>query len=147
MQRLLLLLLTACVSASQTRDRPAALELIIAGTTDVAPVLYAARWLYGRMLRAGIRVFEWKGRVLHAKTAVVDGRWATIGSANLDAQSLRTNLEVNAVFEDEAVAAAAEAMFNQDLYECQQITLEQWQERPLGEIILSWLAYRVRAWL
>lgn len=121
--------------------------VILAATTDVKLVLLAARGLYDKLLRSGVRVYEWKGRVLHAKTAVVDGRWATIGSANLDALSLRVNLEVNAVIEDERFAESVEAMFRQDLEQCEAITLERWRERPLAEQIASWLAYQLRNWL
>jgi cardiolipin synthase len=94
-------------------------SVILAATTDVPLVRMAARAIYGRLLRAGVRVFEWRGRVLHAKTAVVDGNWATVGSANLDYLSLRENLEVNAVVEDAEFGQAVEAMFNQDLYSCE----------------------------
>jgi cardiolipin synthase A/B len=127
--------------------RGAEVSVILAATTDVRIALLAARGLYGKLLRAGVRVFEWRGRILHAKTAVVDGRWATIGSTNLDALSLRVNLEVNAVFEDEAFGAAVERMFGQDLYHCDEITLEAWKNRPLVERLLSWFAYQFRNWL
>ncbi len=122
-------------------------SVILAATTDVKLVLYAARGLYGKLLKSGVRVFEWRGRVLHAKTAVVDGKWATIGSANLDALSLRQNLEVNAVFEDERFGAAVEAMFTEDLYQCDQMTLERWKARPWYERLLTWIAYQLRHWL
>jgi len=92
-------------------------------------------------------VFEWRGRVLHAKTAVVDGQWATVGSANLDALSLRANLEVNAVVENAEFGVAVERMFAQDLYQCDEVTLEAWKGRPLLERIISWFAYQFRAWL
>lgn len=122
-------------------------SVILAAATDVKLVLYAARGLYGKLLKSGVRVFEWRGRVLHAKTAVVDGKWATIGSANLDALSLRQNLEVNAVFEDERFGAAVEAMFTEDLYQCDQMTLARWKARPWYERLLTWIAYQLRDWL
>ena len=110
-------------------------------------VLWAARGLYQRLLRAGVEVYEWEGRILHAKTAVVDTRWATIGSTNLDSLSLRQNLEVNAVFEDPAFAGAVERMFEEDLTQCRRITREWLRERPIGERFLSWFAYQLRRWL
>ncbi len=82
-------------------------RIIVAGTTDVTAVLLASRALYQRLLASGARIFEWKGRVLHAKTAVIDRRWCTVGSSNLDYQSLRHNLEVNAIIEDEALRDGA----------------------------------------
>ena len=121
--------------------------VILAAATDQSIVLWAARGLYARMLRAGIQVYEWEGRILHAKTAVVDGRWSTVGSANLDALSLRQNLEVNAVFEAAAFAAAVERMFEADLPSCQLITKEDVKNRPLLDRVLSWFALHLRKWL
>ena len=122
-------------------------SVILAGTTDVWLVRLASRGIYGKLLRSGVKVYEWTGRVLHAKTAVVDGSWSTVGSANLDALSLRANLEVNAVFVDEKLGAAVESMFAQDLALCENITLEVWKRRPWTVRILSWLAFQLRAWL
>lgn len=121
--------------------------LILAGSTDVPLVLLATRGLYGKLLRSGVKVFEWKGRVLHAKTAVVDGSWCTVGSANLDVLSLRQNLEVNAVVIDERFAAAMQQLFADDLQQCERITRESLSDRSLFERFLSWLAYQVRSWL
>jgi cardiolipin synthase len=121
--------------------------VILAAATDVHLVLWAARGLYHRLLRAGVEVYEWEGRILHAKTAVVDTRWATVGSANLDSLSLRQNLEVNAVFEDPAFAAAVEKMFVEDLVHCRRITREWLRDRPIGERLLSWFAFQLRRWL
>ncbi len=121
--------------------------VILAATTDVGPVLWAARGLYPKLLKAGVKVFEWEGRVLHAKTAVVDGVWATVGSANLDPLSLRSNLEVNAVVRDTHFAEAVERMFKEDLASCARVTPEMLKGRGLVERFLSWLAYQLRAWL
>lgn len=122
-------------------------QVILAGETDVKAVLLAARSVYGRLLRAGIEVYEWQGRVLHAKTAVVDGHWSTIGSSNLDALSLRVNLEVNAVIEDERFGAAMERLFEEDLPHCKEITLRDWRQRPLIDRFVSWFAFLFREWL
>ncbi|MBL8954501.1 MAG: cardiolipin synthase ClsB [Myxococcaceae bacterium] len=121
--------------------------LILAGTTDVPIVLLGSRGLYGKLLRSGVRIFEWKGRILHAKTAVVDAHWSTIGSANLDTLSLRQNLEVNAVIEDDTFGASMEKLFNTDLHSCVEVTRETLADRSLFERLLSWLAYQVRSWL
>jgi cardiolipin synthase len=122
-------------------------QVIAAGTTDVPAVRLAARDAYARLLRAGVRIFEWRGRVLHAKTAVVDGSWCTVGSANLDTLSLQVNLEVNAVLEDAGLGAAMEGMFADDLTSCEEVTLGQWEKRPLLERLISWVAARFRRWL
>ncbi len=122
-------------------------QVILAGETDVKAVRAAARSVYGRLLRAGIEVYEWQGRVLHAKTAVVDGTWSTIGSSNLDALSLRVNLEVNAVVEDARFGAAMERLFVEDLPHCRQITLKEWRHRPLLDRFVSWFAFLFREWM
>ncbi len=132
---------------SRAARRGVQVHVIVGGTTDVPAVRLASRGLYGRLLRAGIRVFEWRGRVLHAKTGVIDGTWATIGSSNLDYRSLFINLEVNAVVEDRAFGGAMEELFADDLRECHEVTLEEWRNRPLLERFLSWLLYFLRAWL
>ena len=123
------------------------IRLVLAGATDVPAVLYAARGLYPKLLRSGVRVFEWEGRILHAKTGVVDGRWATVGSSNLDAMSLRHNLEVNAVIESTSFAQALGRMFEDDLQHCREVTKEEVDRRLTPQKILQWLAYRLRAWL
>lgn len=137
-------ILKALMRAARGRVRVA---VILAASTDVKLVLWAARGLYQRLLRAGVEVYEWEGRVLHAKTAVVDTRWSTIGSANLDSLSLRQNLEVNATFDDPVFAAAVERMFEEDLKQCRRITREWLRERPIGERLLSWFAFQLRRWL
>lgn len=121
--------------------------VIVAATTDVKVVLWGARGLYPKLLRQGVEVYEWQGRVLHAKTAVVDGRWATVGSANLDALSLRQNLEVNAVVIDERFGSAMEALFLDDLTHCERITLSTVRGYGLFRRFASWVAWQFRHWL
>jgi cardiolipin synthase len=123
-------------------------RIIVAGTTDITAVLLASRALYRRLLNAGARIFEWKGRVLHAKTAVIDRRWCTVGSSNLDYQSLRHNLEVNAIIEDERFASALEDMFEDDLAHCEEIQKDAWEaaRRPWDRAA-SWGMFLLRDWL
>jgi cardiolipin synthase A/B len=121
--------------------------VIVAATTDVKVVLWGARGLYPKLLKNGVEVYEWQGRVLHAKTAVIDGMWGTIGSTNLDALSLRQNLEVNAVVVDAAFAQAMERLFVEDLAHCERITLATVREYGLLRRLLSWLAFQLRHWL
>ncbi len=122
-------------------------RVMVAGTTDVTAVKLATRTIYGRLLKAGVRLYEWHGRVLHAKTAVVDGQWSTVGSSNLDQQSLRLNMEANAIVEDPRFARAIETMFHEDLEHCEEITAENWHQRPWWERVVSWVAYLFRDWL
>lgn len=122
-------------------------RIMVAGTTDVAAVLLASRSIYSHLLDAGARLYEWNGRVLHAKTAVIDGHWTTIGSSNLDQQSLRLNLEANAIVEDARFAQAMEELFEADLAHCEEITRDHLQKRPPWERAASWAAYLFRDWL
>lgn len=138
--RLLLALAAAARDGVEVR-------VIVPGPTDVLAVRLASRSIYGRLLRAGVRIFEYRGRVLHAKTAVVDGRWATVGSSNLDSQSLRRNLEANAIVEDERFASALAAMFEEDLASSVEITTVELGRRSPLERVGSWLAYLARDYL
>lgn len=122
-------------------------RVLVAGRSDVPLVMWASQHLYTRMLRSGIRVFEWTRTVLHAKTAVVDSKWSTIGTYNLDRRSLAYNLEVNAMILDESVAGALEALFERDIEASTEILLESWQTRGLGTRLKEWLAFQLRRWL
>jgi cardiolipin synthase len=138
-------MIRALVAATRRGVRVA---VILAATTDVKMVLFAARGLYANFLKHGIEVYEWNASaVLHAKTAVVDGQWATIGSANLDALSLRHNLEVNALVVDHHFGEAMEQLFLDDLKNCQAITLADVKQYGIVQRVLSWLAFQFRHWL
>lgn len=116
-------------------------QIIIAGNTDVKPALYAARSLYTRLLRAGVEIFEWHERVLHAKTAVVDGEWTTIGSSNLDPFSNYVNLELNAGIFSRSFGAKVSQQFEKDRELCRRVEPEAWAHRPWMERLLE-LAFR-----
>ncbi len=137
--------LNALLTASRRGVRVA---IILAATTDVKLVLFAARGLYAKLLKAGVEVYEWQsGRVLHAKTAVSDSLWATVGSSNLDPLSLRQNLEVNALVIDAEFARALERLFLEDLRQCRRVTQETVRAWGLWTRFLSSIAFRLRHWL
>ncbi len=98
-------------------------RLLVPGTTDI-PVLGAlSRAGYQPLLEAGVRVFEWNGSMLHAKTAVADGRWARIGSTNLNLSSWLGNYELDVAVEDEGFAQSMERMYLEDLERSTEIVL------------------------
>ncbi len=98
-------------------------RLLVPGTTDI-PVLRAlSRAGYQPLLQSGVRVFEWNGPMLHAKTAVADGRWARIGSSNLNISSWLGNYELDVAVEDEAFGQAMERMYMEDLARSTEIVL------------------------
>ena len=127
---------------SQAVARGAEVRVIVPGKSDVPAVRHAGRKLHGRLLQAGIQLYAWQGPILHAKTAVIDGRWCTVGTYNLDSRSLRFNLEVVAAVEDAAVAGALEDRFNQDLERAKPIVYEEWKRRPLLVRMLDDFFYR-----
>ena len=123
-------------------SRGAEVRVIVPGESDVLAVRHAARKLYGRLLEAGIQLYEWQGSILHSKTAIIDGRWCTVGTYNLDSRSLRFNLEVVAAVEDAAVAGAMEDRFNEDLEHTTPVSYEEWRRRPLHVRMLDDFFYR-----
>lgn len=122
--------------------RGAEVRIILPGKSDVTAVWHAARKLYGRLLKAGIVLYEWQGSMLHAKTAVIDRRWCTVGTYNLDSRSLRFNLEVVATIEDAEVAHAMEQRFQEDLANAKRVSYEEWRCRPLSSRMLDDFFYR-----
>lgn len=122
-------------------------RLLLAGTTDIPPARYAAQSFYARLLKAGVRIFEWHRTVLHAKTALADDRWATVVSSNLDTMSMRMNLEVNAIVEDEGFNAVLARLFEEDLEQCVEVEWRWFRYRPLFDRLLSFIIGKVHRWL
>jgi cardiolipin synthase len=106
-------------------------KLILPSHSDSWPIFHLGRSYYTELLRGGVRIYERRGAVMHAKTACIDGVWSTIGSTNLDWRSFLHNDEINAVILGRGFAAQMEAMFAQDLTESEAITLDQWRHRSL----------------
>jgi cardiolipin synthase len=90
-----------------------------------------ARYHYRELLRAGIRIFEYEKQMLHAKTVEIDGRWSTIGSANLDLRSFRLNFELNLVVYGESVAKELQRIFVKDLTAATEVKLNAVEAWPL----------------
>jgi cardiolipin synthase A/B len=117
-------------------------RVLTAGRSDVPLVRLASQHLYGRLLRAGVRIFELHARVLHAKTVTVDGVYASVGSFNLDYWSDRRNLEVSVSVLDRGAACALEEQFQRDLEGAREVRLEGWARRTWLQRFASWLAYQ-----
>lgn len=115
-------------------------RLLLTGRlTDHAPVRYAGQRYYPRLLRAGIRIFEYQPRFLHMKVALVDD-WASVGSCNFDHWNLRFNLEANVeAFDPQFTAAVAECLCT-DFEQSREIDLGSWHARPW------WKRVRERLW-
>ena len=100
-------------------------RLLVPGSSDVPFVSPLSRSGYRPLLEAGVRVFEWKGTMLHAKTSVVDGQWARVGSTNLNLQSWMGNYELDVAVEDATFARELEAMYLEDLGNATEIVLSK----------------------
>ncbi|WP_194722946.1 cardiolipin synthase [Noviherbaspirillum malthae] len=122
-------------------------RIIFPSFTDVGLLLYAGRSYYDELLKAGIRVYERKAAMLHAKTAVIDGVWSTIGSTNLDMRSFLHNDEINAVVLSAEFADRMEALFQRDLQESNEITLDNWRQRGLRERMREFGTRLLEYWL
>lgn len=122
-------------------------RVIVPGFTDSGPVFYAARANYEKLLAGGVHLYELKDALLHAKTAVIDQRMAIIGSANLDYRSFLHNNEVTAVVIAGDLAHTMEEVFNKDLADTHELTLEQWRKRPLGERLKESVSHWFNYWL
>lgn len=90
-------------------------RVLVPGKSDLPRVQNLTRIGYRELLEAGVRIFEWRGPMLHAKTIVVDGRWVRIGSSNLNLSSLLANFEIDALSDDIPLAHAMEAQYRRDL--------------------------------
>jgi cardiolipin synthase len=99
-------------------------RLLVPGTSDIPAVGSMSRAGYRPLLEAGVRVFEWNGSMLHAKTAVADSRWARVGSSNLNIASWLGNCEIDVAIEDEAFARKMEAQYRSDLENATEIVLK-----------------------
>jgi cardiolipin synthase A/B len=106
-------------------------RLLLPGKSDSALVTYASHSFYDELLSAGVKIYERQDALLHAKTAVIDGVWSTIGSTNLDWRSFVTNQEINAVVLSPGFGAQMLKMFNDDLQQSTLITLENWRRRSI----------------
>lgn len=118
--------------------RGVSVEIITAGATDLEVILHASRGLYGNLLRHGVKVFEYHDRVLHAKTAVVDGEWSTVGSANLNHRTWILDQEVNATILGPKFGQEMEDQFAIDRAASRPITRQLWSSRPIWRRLTEW---------
>jgi cardiolipin synthase A/B len=100
-------------------------RLLVPNATDLPLVRSLSRAGYRSLLEAGVRIFEWNGSMLHAKTSVVDGRWSRVGSSNLNLASFLGNYELDVAVEDQNIASQMEEMYLRDLSNSTEITLAQ----------------------
>jgi cardiolipin synthase len=122
-------------------------RVIVPGHSDVRIIEWASLYVLRRLVQRGVKVLRWRGAMMHAKTAVVDAMWSTIGSYNFDAQSRFNNLEVTVEILDRAVGAAMVAEFEGDVASCDPFDKAAWQQLPWWRKALAWIGFRLRRWL
>jgi cardiolipin synthase A/B len=122
----------------RTARRGVKIQLILPGPgTDQKWVRLASRRMYGRLLKSGIRIFEYRPAMMHAKILLVDDCWALVGTTNMDNRSFEHNDEVNLAMRDGEVIERLGRDFAADLAVCDEVTLAQWRRRPLWERALN----------
>jgi cardiolipin synthase len=114
-------------------------KVMVPGKIDHVYVRSASRRGFGPMIKAGVEIYEYHAALLHSKTMVIDGVWATVGSTNLDNRSFALNEELNLVVYDADIGQKFERMFADDLTRCRRITYEEWKHRSLRDRILELL--------
>jgi len=129
---------------TQAVARGVRVKVLVPGVVDHELVRWASRAEFGRMLQAGIEIYEYRAALLHAKTMVVDGLWATVGSTNLDNRSFALNAELNLAVYDATVAHRLEQAFEDDLRHATAVHYDAWARRPVKDRVLEVLTLPVR---
>ncbi len=115
--------------------------LVPGGNTDQRWVRLASRRMYGGLLEAGVKIFEYEHVMIHTKALIVDETWGVLGTTNIDNRSFEHNDEVNIVMRDEAIARRLIADYRRDVDDSREITVESWQGRPLWEKLIGRVAW------
>ena len=132
------------VALLRAKERGVRVIALVPGQIDHNLVRHASRADFGRLLRAGIEIREYRAGLLHAKTMVVDSVWATVGSTNLDNRSFALNAELNVTVHDRGVSGEMDRVFHDDLRHASPVTYEQWRHRGLTARALELLSGPIR---
>jgi cardiolipin synthase len=132
-----------CAAARRGVD----VKLVLPGVSDHSLVFHAGHARFEDLLEAGVKIYQMQVAVLHAKTAVIDSAWSTIGSANIDRRSFIHNYELNVVVMDPVFGRDMESAFNEDLRDSKEVTLEQWRHRPISDRLKEWIGQMAAYWI
>lgn len=126
----------------RTAERGVAFSIVVPGRgTDQRWVRLASRRMFGQLLRAGVRIYEYEPGMIHVKMLLVDGLWCAVGTTNLDNRSFEHNDEVNLTMRNEEVAARLLDDQLADISRSREITLDAWERRPLWEKLIGSVAW------
>ena len=131
----------------QAAARGVEVVLVLPSYTDFWAVFHAGRARYAELLQAGVKIYERQSALLHAKTAVIDGVWSTVGSSNMDWRSFLHNEELNVVVLGANFGGQMETMFKRDMGESRAIEVEAWNSRPVSDRMKEWAARVWEYWL
>lgn len=127
---------------TQAARRGVKVVILLQGRVEYALMHYASQALYGTLLARGVEIHEYRRSFLHAKVAVVDDDWATVGSSNIDPFSLLLAREANVIVRDRAFTAQLRASLQQAMeFGGRRVRLREWTRRPLPERMARWFAY------
>lgn len=119
-------------------------QVIVPGRSDVKLVEWASHYVLRALARRGVKIWRWRGPMMHAKCAVIDQAWSTIGSYNFDAQSRFNNLEVTVEILDPTIGSELAGAFQADRANCDAYDEATWRALPFWQKALAWIGYRLR---
>lgn len=129
-------------------ERGVKVRILVPGSRiDSRVARKASRAIWGELLQSGVRIFEYKPSMLHAKLMIVDDIWTCIGSANFDARSFRINDEANLNVHDRDFSLAPKAIYEKDLSVSKEVTYDVWVKRPIYKRITDYVLLLVRSQL
>src|SRR3972149_8229538 len=134
-------------SLTDAARRGVDVRLVLPSYSDSWTVFHAGRSHYTKLLRAGVKIYERRGAVMHSKTASIDGVWSTVGSTHLDWRRFLHNDELNAAILSRDFARQMDALFAKDLTESDVIDLDRWEHRSMMLRLKEWLARLAEYWL
>jgi cardiolipin synthase A/B len=128
-------------AVKQAARRGVDVRLLLPAVSNHVIADWLSRGFYSEMLAAGVRIFRFQGAMVHAKTSTIDGRWSTVGTANIDRLSMTGNYEINVEFIDAGFATEMERIYETDLTNCVELTARTWAargvHRKFTELVLA----------
>ncbi len=112
-------------------------DLILPEKSDAPLVQLASRSFYDHILKAGVEIYEYQPRILHAKLMTIDNKWTIVGSANMDTRSFKLNFELNLLVYSSKLSQQAAHLFEQDLNQSKEVILEDFEKRPTSRKMLE----------